>query len=689
MFRFAAKSIIVSFVFCVTCNAYGDEPVPESPSSSEETIPWEEEDLPWDEEDMLYGATKYMKHLYEAPASATVITAQEIQKMGAATLADVLERVPGIAIVTTFPNGHRGLVVRGLKGADGALALFTVDHHAVNPIATSSGTWQFLDMPVHNIKRIEVIRGPGSALYGDNAATAVINIITKNGNIIDGAEIKVGAGSFDRRELSVIAGKRFDDWDISASMNYSKYNASGTFVSPDMFGRSGDVDDNKEETELYFKLNKGPYYASLYYNKQREGGYIGADAALNDETNLDTDQVFVTLSYDDFLTPEIHLRTTLHYDRWRNDLFYEAYPEGTILELPPNSGNFVNYPDGLVLKTMASTSENTGLEVQVDIKKWDPHTLTFGFVLEEKELSDVLTIANFDPLTYSPLGEYRKVAPHSLSAKRTIKALYLQDVLEIGETIEATFGVRYDSYSDFGKTINPRAAFVWEFSPGTHYKLLYGRAFAAPTYGELYLANNPVTHGNPDLDPAIVSTVETSIHHDFTQNINGSVALYRTKIKDIVELVDRKYQNTGEHKLQGAEVELRIGDKRSDNIYANYTYTDTEDLIADRELPETAKHRGNIGFNIKLLPNLHWNAHLTHASKLKRAPGDSRQSVGSFSVVDTAFILSDKKEKMYLKASASNLMDEEYEDADSSGKLINDYPKVGRTFLLEAGIRFW
>jgi len=683
MLKFAAKNIAITFAFCFVCHASENGTSPESSSPPDEDMSWEEEGMLLDEEEVLYGATKYIKHLYEAPASATVITAQEIQKMGAATLADVLERVPGIAITITTPNGHRGIVVRGLKGYEGALVLFNVDHHAVNPVVTGSATWQFLDMPVHNIKRIEVIRGPGSALYGSNAAAAVINILTKNGNIIDGAEVKVGTGSFDRRELSLIAGKRFDDWDISASMNYSKYNASDTLLSPDMFGRSGNVNDRKEETELHFKLNKGPYYASLYYNKQREGGYLGADAVLNDETNLDTDQVFLTLSYDEFLTPEIHLRSTLHYDRWRNDLFYELYPEGAV----------IGFPDGM-LANISSTNENTGLEVQLDIKRWDPHTLTFGFVLEEKEMSDVQSIANFDPLTYNPLGVYKEIAPWASNAKRTIKALYLQDVLEIGETIEATLGVRYDHYSDFGETINPRAAFVWQFSPGTHYKLLYGRAFRAPNFAELYTKNNPLIQGNPDLDPTIVSTVETSIHHAFTQEIDGSVALYRTKIKDIVDLDGVKYKNVGEHKLQGVEVELRIGNRRSDNIYANYTYTDAEDVIADRELPETAKHRGNIGFNIKLLPYLHWNTHLTYSSRLKRAPVDTRgnidtrRDVGSYKVVDTAFILSDTKEKMYLKASASNLMDEEYEDADSSGKLINDYPKRGRSFFLEAGIRF-
>ena len=179
MFKSVTRCIAVTLVLCFTCHASGNGTSPESSPPPDEIMPWEEETMLWDEEEMLYGATKYIKHLYEAPASATVITAQEIEKMGAATLADVLERVPGIAIATTTPYGKRSIVVRGAKNSEGDLVLFNIDNHAMDHAATGSAAWQLLDMQVHNIKRVEVIRGPGSALYGANAATAVINILTK------------------------------------------------------------------------------------------------------------------------------------------------------------------------------------------------------------------------------------------------------------------------------------------------------------------------------------------------------------------------------------------------------------------------------------------------------------------------------------------------------------------------------
>ncbi len=683
MLKSTVRRIVITLAFCFACHSYADDSVPSLPDDA--TL-WDDDGVLLDEEEMLYGATKYIKHLYEAPASATVITAQEIEKMGAFTLADVLERVPGLAISRTTPYGKRSIVVRGAKNSEGDLVLFNIDNHAMDHASTGSAAWQLLDMQVHNIKRIEVIRGPGSALYGANAATAVINILTKNGNIIDGYEARVSGGSFDKRELSLLAGKRFDDWDISALVNYSKRNASDTFISSDLFGSSGYADDKKEKTELQFKVNRGPYYANLYYNKQRNGSYIGADSALNDDSNLKSDQLFLMLSHDEFLTHDIHLRSTLHYDRWRVDFIYEIYPEGATRAFPAPIGN-VNYPDGAVTN-LISNNTNIGFESQLDVKKWDNHTLTFGFVWQVKELYEAKSISNYNPATFAPLGETREVAPWASEAKRIIKALYVQEVMEIGDDIEATFGVRYDHYSDFGKTINPRAAFVWQFSPGTYYKLLYGRAFKAPNFQELFIKNNPVVAGNDKLEPSIISTLETSINHKFAQNISGGLTLFRTEIKDIIDVIARKYKNSGEHKFQGIEAELQIGSKRSDNIYTNYTYTDAEDVIADSALPGAAKHHGNIGFNIKLLPNLHWNANLTYSSKLKRAPGDTRSDISSSKILDTAFILSDTQDELYLKTAINNLTDEEYESPDATGALMNDFPHLGRVFSLEAGIRF-
>ncbi len=392
------------------------------------------------------------------------------------------------------------------------------------------------------------------------------------------------------------------------------------------------------------------------------------------------------MSYDEFLTRDIHLRSTLSYDRLRINFIYEVYPEGAIRAFPAPLGN-VSYPDGAVTN-LISNNTNTGFESQLDVKRWDNHTLTFGFVWQEKEMSGVKSISNYDPVTFAPIGEYREVAPFSSEEKRTIMALYAQEVLEIGDDIEATLGVRYDHYSDFGKTINPRAAFVWQFSPGTYYKLLYGRAFKAPNYQELFIKNNPVVTGNANLQPSIISTLETSINHAFAQNINGGITLYRTEMKDIIDIIAGRYENSGEQKLQGVEAELQIGSKRSDNVYANYTYTDAEDVTADRALPGTAKHHCNLGFNVKLSPYLHWNANLRYTSQLKRTPGDARSNISSRKVVDMAFILSDIKDEIYLKASARNLMDEQYESPDPTGTLVNDYPHLGRSLFLEAGIRF-
>jgi iron complex outermembrane receptor protein len=161
-----------------------------------------EDVLLWGEEDKLFGATKYIKHLNEAPATATVITYEQMVRMGATTLQEVLKHVPGLSIVKTSHYGKRNVVVRGVKNSEGDLVLFNIDNHNVAHYIAGNAAWMFLPMQIENIKRIEVIRGPGSALYGANAAAAVINIITKTHNDIEGTSFSLRAGSHNERTLS-------------------------------------------------------------------------------------------------------------------------------------------------------------------------------------------------------------------------------------------------------------------------------------------------------------------------------------------------------------------------------------------------------------------------------------------------------------------------------------------------------
>jgi len=130
-------------------------------------------------------------------------------------------------------------------------------------------------------------------------------------------------------------------------------------------------------------------------------------------------------------------------------------------------------------------------------------------------------------------------------ADRTIIALYAQGIfnlkellgLETGaENLSLTAGVRYDHYDDFGSTTNPRFGMVWAPTGNLWFKTLYGTAFRAPSFGNLYYKNNPATTGNKDLGPEKIQTIEGLIGYNFTENMTGSVTCFNIKAEDIIQI---------------------------------------------------------------------------------------------------------------------------------------------------------
>ena len=165
-------------------------------------------------------ATGISVPISEAPAVATVITAEEIAAMGATDLDQVLETVPGLHLVPSpirrFDPIHS---LRGIHSENGSRILFLLDGV---PITQAFGSGQIfnLRLPVHHIARIELIRGPGSAVYGADAFAGVVNVITKTGEEIGGTEVGISAGSFGTRNVWLQHGGRVGSWNLSVAVDW-------------------------------------------------------------------------------------------------------------------------------------------------------------------------------------------------------------------------------------------------------------------------------------------------------------------------------------------------------------------------------------------------------------------------------------------------------------------------------------
>ena len=541
------------------------------------------------EEQIVVSALKRPRTVSKSPAIMSVITARQIRQMGARTVSDVLEMIPGFDI-TMNRNGARQIGVRGILEDGSPKVKVLIDGHSVNEPGSGGASFVFFDLVTENIKRIEIIRGPGSALYGQNAFLAVINVITKDTEDIDGFQLTTSGGSFDTQNYNILFGREYKDLKISGFLDYFDTEGFSKKIEQDIIftdpasltpGRSH---NSKEKTDLNLKLSyKNLEINSKYLKKSREG-YIGFDNALSDDTEWKDTYIFSEFLYRLRLSEKLNMNTKAYYDQYNSDSELESRPEGF------SSGT---YPDGIkgILRIKYRT---VGFENQFNYNVFKGNELTLGFQYEYVHQGDIHYGTNFHPLTNAPLpsfADFSNDLPFTRRATRHIYAFYLQDEWNITKNIDLTVGVRHDRFTRFGGTTNPRAGLIWRFMEDAHLKVLLATAFRAPNFNELFFVNNPATVGNPNLDPEEINTFEAGLGYNFTDHIRGNLNYFYNRIRDRIQKDSQtpsQDKNLGGARIKGIEAELKADWGNDNYAYTNYTFQNAEET----------RDRNRLGFTL-------------------------------------------------------------------------------------------
>ncbi len=632
------------------------------------------------EEFFIVSATKHKQRHREAPAIASVITAEQIRNMGARNLLDILKIVPGIGVSMNTGYNVMGIESRGTKSIYSEKILVMVDGHRVNELLSGGISFAFDDMMVENIKRVEVIRGPGSALHGANAFVAAINVVTKESEDIDGLDIRAGGGSFGTQHYNLQLGKEISDFKIAAFFDYMDANGARLFVGQDAIGQRGRTQDWRNKYDLGLKMSYGDFSFNGRYVNRDWGPYIGVANALNDESKEEFSQLFGEINYKRSVGENFQLLVKAYYDEFHHRQYWEIFSEGAI---PGYPNGFIGIPE---LK-----NRTLGSEVQVDCFLGDNNTLTLGALYEYRKQYDTKHSTNFNPFTGAPLGSMQNITSWANWQKnefRKVKALYLQHVWEITPDLEVTSGVRYDKYSDVGDTMNPRAALVWNFLKKGTLKLLFGSAFRAPNFVELYNSSNPAEIGNPDLKPETIKTYEASVGYQFHENLWANATYFHNNIKDAIGRRTTTYENLGRVTVDGVEVEVKVNFENSNYGYANYTWQHPRDSDTGERVPYVSTHKGNVGFNLGLCKYLNLNSNLLVVSSRPLPATSTRPDFDGYKVLDMTLIAKNFYNNLELRASVHNLLDEDYADPDISGAFQGNLPREGISFILEARYKF-
>ena len=663
-----------------------------------------EDELAWlREENYVSIATKSKQKISRAPSIVTVITAEEIENMGFRTLPEVIRTVPGFDIIKGADLGDVLMGVRGISKSDEKIKVLIDDHLVNNPLDGTAV--DFIDnLSVKNIKRIEIIRGPGSALYGANAFLAVINIITKDAVDIDGIEVTSGFGSYDTQEYSILFGKQFYGIDIAGFADFYNTNGLSDTIKADALSSSllfrrfsiapGDTDDSRNKLNLNLKLSyKDLEFNARYRNKDTEP-FVGSAFVLTDDVDQQFNYVMADLRYKYDIGDRLTVKPRIYYDQYDIVMDFEILPDGFTIPFDlDGDGDIEKFPDGLNADAR-STTRRLGADIQMDYDLFDNNVLTAGFNYEWEKQEKVHFLADFDPLTFASQGfmrDFSDSASFLREVTRQIWSIYLQDKWTISDDLELTFGIRHDHYSDFEGTTNPRFGIVWDFMEDTTLKLLYGQAFRAPSFLELYTINNPVVLGTPDLKPETIRTYEVALTHKFTENLNVNVNYFFNVIRDTIDVAPGRapqvFENLAGSNIQGVEFEARadLSDfwKWGGYAFANYTYQDAESK--GDPLPDVPKHKGNMGVNLGITKYINANLNAFISDSRVRAEADDRDDSPGYALFNLTLIAKDFFKGFKAKASLFNLLDKKYDDPAPMNTISTDLPRPGRTFFFEIG----
>ncbi|MEW6599341.1 MAG: TonB-dependent receptor [Nitrospirota bacterium] len=694
------KYLFIIFILLITCSTSYAQDLAELKSETAEEL------LMFFEEEELVIATRHETPVRKAPAIATVITDKEIRDMGARNLVDVLKMVPGLG-VSISEQGFHMLEARGIKTLLSEKVLMMIDGHSLNRNFVGSAFRHFDDLPVDNIKRIEIVRGPGSALYGANAFVAVINIITKSADEIDGLRLTAERGSFDTERYNLLGGASIkDNFRLMGSVDYYRTDGAKLRIEEDStYGTPwavspGDTDLSKEKKDVFLKASYGGVTYRGHYMTRRGGFYIGLASALTDDQDYEIEYYWNELNYDLSVAKGLSANFKVFLDHFEQRGTIELMPEGFLVGVIPGG-----FPDGLIGGPNLK-NDTWGCEVQLDYHLPDNHHFIVGALYEKMRQHHVRRISNYAPATLTvpvptPLtGGVQDTSSTvginwNRDAKREIWAAFVQDEWEIVDDLSLTAGVRHDHYSEFGGTTNPRIGIVWEIMEDADLKLLYGKAFRAPDFAELYTENNIHSMGSEDLDPETIQTYEAGFSFSPGPSLYIDLNYFYNEIENRIDLDESAtpylFTNGGGAEVEGIEFVLRAQYTSSDYWKLSYTYQHPEDSVTGSRLSDVPLNRasGSINYGVSKYLNVHTDVLWT--GERSRPDGDTRGPVASYTTVDLALTLKNFYETLEIQGTVYNLLDEDYEDPDTSGasQLIpGDYPREGISWMINASYKF-
>lgn len=539
-----------------------------------EEMPPEEFTLP----EIVVTATKTGMDKKLVPASVEVISKADIEARGAQTLKDVISTATDISIIRS--TGRDAISIRGFESR---FSMILIDGRRLS--SEIDQNYELDRIPLENVERIEIVRGPVNSLYGTDAMGGVVNIITKRATE-PALTLSLTHGAF--------AGNK------GAKDNYNFTYDSG------VHGKTGvTISGSHLENDASFK-DDGTTYAPYGIRKNISAR---VDYQLTEQESLTLTAAYMNedtreLAYKQ--TPKGAIKANIHDDNERYDyslsytkqqndssVFLRAYLSDYYKKVDVHNlanAQLMNYGD--------SHRTLPGFEARLTRNIGSDHVLTYGGEYRPEKFRGT-GVRTGEGIFHV---DYEGKSFEGSSIDLNYSALYIQDQWQVSPKLLAVTSLRYDDSNKFESNISPKLGLTYEASSDARVKLNIAKGFRSPTPNQLYISsqvnrNGKVVtlDGNANLQSEESDSYELSLEKDWGK-ATGKLTYFSNKLDNMIEeswvsATGIQYENISKATLQGVEAELKYPLSDTFSWSVNYTNLDATNDVTNTRLLNRAKHK--------------------------------------------------------------------------------------------------
>ena len=622
----------------------------------------------------VYGAAKYDQKVNEAPAAVTIITAEQIRKYGYRTFAQILDSAPGLFTNTDRNYGYIGIRGFNRPGDYTSRVLLLIDNHRLNDaVFDQGGAGTEMPIDVDLIDRVEIIKGPGSSLYGTNAFFGVVNVITKRGRDIKGTEISGEASSFNTYRSRLSYGNKFSNGvEMLVSGSFSDSEGHRELSYPAFASTNNGIAKDADRDNLYYYTGKLSYAdftltgGHQWRKKNVPTAAFGTVFNDNRQQTLD-ERTYLDLVYQHEFAHQFNVKARLYFDRY----YYHAF-------LPYDYAGTGTPP--FTLNKDVTEADWWGTELTATKRLFDQHKVTLG-----TEYRDQFRL-NQSNADLDPSATY-------LDDKRrsSFIAAYLQDEWTIMNHLVLNVGVRHDQYSTFGGTTNPRAGLISTWDKTT-VKLLYGQAFRAPNPYEQFYVTGATFKANSHIKPEKIKTYELVVEQYVGDHLRVLGSLYQYDISGLIsqtiDVTDGKlfYDNVDNITARG--VELTMEGKGATGLEGRLSYAlqTTHNDSTERQLTNSPQHLAKANLIVPVVGDKLFAGFEGRYTSSRLTLADHNAS--PFYILNVSLFSQRIVKGWELSGHINNLMNQKYGYPGSGEHRQDIIDQDGRTFWVKLKYRF-